>query len=243
MNDPESSPGEAGSADNAPIQGLDLQTVQETLEAAVCLPIQTLVLQKRPRLCRSRTPATVETLRQSRRIAARPRAANATKQAQNLLLKKLGMAISEDAMDSEIEAKFKEAFCGNLTARKKRTMQALLNGGFDLSTRLTTPPPMPTRLTTLPLSLLMRLLSCSTSTAAGSTAVTSGTKSPQATSSALMTPAWAPHLAPPYLQTMEVVGSPLPSPVPRMPGSAGFWGRDRHPQGLPVSPCHSLLPC
>jgi hypothetical protein len=83
---------------------LSLETVQASLEAEVCIPLTTPLLKTRPRLRRSRTPTSVRSLRRSGRIAARPRAANATKQAQNVLLKKLGMGLPESATGAEIDS-------------------------------------------------------------------------------------------------------------------------------------------
>jgi hypothetical protein len=105
-------------------------TVQEELEALVCLPLQSPLIRERPRLRRSRTPVSIHSLRRSGRIAAQPRAANSTRQAQNVLLKKLGIAVDEDAVDSVIESQFKAAFC-HMTERKQRALQILFNGDFD----------------------------------------------------------------------------------------------------------------
>jgi hypothetical protein len=66
-------------------------SVQEELEAEVCLPLATPVLRGRPRLRRSRTPVSITSLWRSGRIAGKPRAANATRQAQLVLLKRLGI--------------------------------------------------------------------------------------------------------------------------------------------------------
>jgi hypothetical protein len=104
-------------------------TVQDELEALVCLPLQTPLI-KRPRLRRSRTPVSVHSLRRSGRIAARPRVANATRQAQNVLLKKLGIAVEEDAADLEIENKVKAAF-HHMSTRKQQALQILFKGDFD----------------------------------------------------------------------------------------------------------------
>jgi hypothetical protein len=86
---------------------------------------------ERPRLRRSRTPVSIHSLQHSGCIAARPRAANttrqATRQAQNLLLRKLGIAIEEEAVDSEVESKFKAAF-HHMSAKKQQALQILLNG-------------------------------------------------------------------------------------------------------------------
>jgi hypothetical protein len=56
--------------------------------------------------------------------------ANATRQAQNVLLKKLGIAVEEDAADLEIESKFKAAF-HHMSERKQQALQILFNGDFD----------------------------------------------------------------------------------------------------------------
>jgi len=120
----------ASDVDNS--DNLSLETVQASLEAEVCIPLATPVLKTRPRLRRSRTPTSVRSLRRSGRIAARPRAANATMQAQNVLLRKLGMGLPESATNAEINSQFKAAFGGNLSQRKKETMLILLNGNFNL---------------------------------------------------------------------------------------------------------------
>lgn len=56
----------------------------------------------------------IQSLRRSGRIAARPRAANSTKQAQSMLLKKLGVDVSDAAIDSEIQQKLKETLRGQI---------------------------------------------------------------------------------------------------------------------------------
>ena len=106
--------------------------VQNALEAEVCLPLQTSILCLRPRLRRARTPVSVHSLRQSDRIAAGPRAPNTTRQAQNLLLKKLGSPVDEGAPDAEVEERFRKAFQGSMTSRKPHCLQMLLHDGLDL---------------------------------------------------------------------------------------------------------------
>jgi hypothetical protein len=91
-------------------------TVQEELEALVCLPLQTPLLE-RLRLRRSRTPVSIHSLRRSGHIAARPWATNATRQVQNVLLRKLGIDAEEDAVDSEVKSKFRAAF-HHMSAKK-----------------------------------------------------------------------------------------------------------------------------
>jgi hypothetical protein len=109
-------------------------TVREYLEAKLCLPMQTPLLE-RPQLRRSRTPISSHSLRRSSRIAAKPRAVNATRQAQNVLLRKLGIEVEEEAIDSEIHSKLKAAF-HHMTVKKRQRLELLLNGQlgrFDLS--------------------------------------------------------------------------------------------------------------
>jgi hypothetical protein len=57
------------------------------LEAWLCIPLETPLISK-PRLRRSRTPATVRTVRRSGRLAAKTKASNPTVQAQNVLKQK-----------------------------------------------------------------------------------------------------------------------------------------------------------
>jgi hypothetical protein len=65
--------------------------IEESLEEWLCLPLQTPLIHGPPRLCRSRTPAPVASLRRSERIAAQPREADTTKQAHHVLMNKLGL--------------------------------------------------------------------------------------------------------------------------------------------------------
>lgn len=109
------------------------RSVQEELEAEVCLPLCTPILRGGPSPRRSRTPVTVNALRRSRQIAAKPRAANATTQAQLVLLRKLGIHVDANAVDSDIACRFKAAFGGGMSDEKKKIMQTLLNGDFDLA--------------------------------------------------------------------------------------------------------------
>jgi hypothetical protein len=100
----------------------------------VCLPLATPNIAGGPRLRRSRTPASVQTLRRSGRIAAMPRAPNTTLQAHRLLLKKLGIHVPENAPELDIEAKIRSAFrASNLSTNKKRCLNMLLNGGLDVA--------------------------------------------------------------------------------------------------------------
>lgn len=95
-----------------------LAMIQEDMEARICVPLQTPVLHSKPRLRRSTTPASIHSLRRSGRLAAQPRAANSTKQAQSVLLKKLGVHVDDATINSDIQKKFKETF-RNMSARKQ----------------------------------------------------------------------------------------------------------------------------
>ena len=107
--------------------------VQLELEDEVCIPIQTPLVMNRPRLRRARSPVAVHSLRRSGRIAARSRAANATAQAQRVLLKKLGIVIHDAEPDNDIQQKFKNAFAGNMSLNKRHALQLFLQGGIDLA--------------------------------------------------------------------------------------------------------------
>ena len=120
--------GEAGEAftDSEPGLGVgavgDEVPIHEVLEAMICAPMQTPILCEGPRPRRSRTPISINTLRHSGRLAIKPRAANSTRQAQNVLMKKLGMDVDITAVDSGIKRKFKAAFSGPISARKQQAL-------------------------------------------------------------------------------------------------------------------------
>lgn len=101
--------------------------VVRRIQDQVCLPFQTPLVRAGPRLRRSRTPITPRSLRRSSRIAARPRAGNATIQAQKVLLRKLGVQVGEDEVDSQIQQKFRAAFRGDMTESKQQALHILLN--------------------------------------------------------------------------------------------------------------------
>ena len=126
---------ESGKEDNSVANdegdAANVAVVQEELEARVCQRLQTPVLRGGPRLRRSRTPVSIHSIRRSGRLAAKPRAANSTKQAQSVLLKKLGVRVDEDAGDSEIQRNFKETFRGPMSSGKQQTFQLLFSGDFD----------------------------------------------------------------------------------------------------------------
>jgi hypothetical protein len=58
----------------------DLNIVQAELEAGICIPMHTLLICAELRPRRSRTLISIPSLRHSGRIAAKPRAPNATVQ-------------------------------------------------------------------------------------------------------------------------------------------------------------------
>jgi hypothetical protein len=105
----------------------------DELEAKVCVPLSTPLIRAGPRPRRSRTPATLTPLRRSRRLAAKPRAANATVQAQMVLLRKLGIHVEADTVPADVAQRFRAAFGGGMSEEKKKVMQILLNGDFDLT--------------------------------------------------------------------------------------------------------------
>jgi len=59
------------------------------------MPLQTPLIRGGPRLRRSKTPVTIRMIRRSVRLAAKPRAANSTKQAQSVLLQLHKLGITE----------------------------------------------------------------------------------------------------------------------------------------------------
>jgi len=100
--------------------------IQLRLESAVCLPLQSPLLRSAPRLRRARTPVSVASLRRSGRLAARSRAANATVQAQRVLLKKLGVEVSDNDPDMDVDSKLVQAFRGGMSDLKKEALQNIL---------------------------------------------------------------------------------------------------------------------
>jgi hypothetical protein len=56
-------------------------SLRSDIEAGVCIPLDSPIIRAGPRLRKSRTPASVLSLRRSSRLAVKPRAANATLQA------------------------------------------------------------------------------------------------------------------------------------------------------------------
>jgi hypothetical protein len=50
-----------------------------------------------------------------------------------VLLRKLGIHVEADAVPADVTQRFKTAFGGGMSEEKKKVMQILLNGEFDLT--------------------------------------------------------------------------------------------------------------
>lgn len=96
----------------------------------LCLPLQTLVIRALPRTRRTRTPTSARTTQCSVRLAAKPHEADSTKQAQKILLQKLGTVVLPP-VDSKVIKKFRATFSEPLSASKHEALQVLFNGDFD----------------------------------------------------------------------------------------------------------------
>lgn len=96
--DSSASAGPVGVQDNQP--GSPLGDVAGEIRSQICLPLQTPLIASKPRLRKARTPRSIGSLRRSARIAAKPRAANCTVQAQGLLMQKLGVIVDPRAAGS-----------------------------------------------------------------------------------------------------------------------------------------------
>lgn len=107
-------------------------SIQEAIEREICLPMQTPLL-KKPCLWRSRTPVSTTVVRRSGRLATKPLAANPTRQAQNVFLKKMGIAVEESAPDADVKAKFRALLRGDMPDKKKEMVQTMLGGCIDFS--------------------------------------------------------------------------------------------------------------
>jgi hypothetical protein len=106
-------------------------SIEESLEERLCLPLQTPLIHGPPRLRRPRTPAPVTSLRRSERIAAQPRKADITKQAQHVLMNKLGLEAPSPNVSSDTVHKYKAAFREPLSDFTHDALQLLLGGKFD----------------------------------------------------------------------------------------------------------------
>jgi len=70
-------------------------------------------------------------IRRSIRLAAKPRAANATLQAQSVLMRKLGLAVNVPPADKEAYEKYLAIFAEPLTSLKLEAIQMLFAPDFD----------------------------------------------------------------------------------------------------------------
>ncbi|CAD6271194.1 unnamed protein product [Miscanthus lutarioriparius] len=119
------------SAPRTPLASGTPPLLVDCLEDRLCLPLRTPLVRGPPRLRRPRTPAHVQSLRRSERIAATPREADSTKQAQLVLMQKLGMAAPSPAVDSETVRKYKTTFREPLSESNQEALQLLFGGQFD----------------------------------------------------------------------------------------------------------------
>lgn len=90
--------------------------IQDNLEARICVLIQTSVLHAKSRLQRSKMSISIPFVHHSGRIAAKPRVANTSMQAQAVLLKKMGVPINMPSSGSSLQEQFKMAFKGDMSA-------------------------------------------------------------------------------------------------------------------------------
>jgi hypothetical protein len=107
-------------------------SIEESLEEQLCLPLQTPLIHGPPRLRRPRTPAPVTSLRRGERIAVQPREADVTKQAQRVLMNKLGLEASSPNVGSDMVRRYKAAFQEPLSDSTHDALQLLLGEEFDL---------------------------------------------------------------------------------------------------------------
>ena len=108
-------------------------SIQESLEERLCLSLQTPLIRGPPRLCRPRTSGPVTSLQRSDRIAAKPREADSTKQAQCVLMHKLGMVAPSPNVDSKTvrKYKYKATFKAPLSDSTQEALQLLFGREFD----------------------------------------------------------------------------------------------------------------
>lgn len=85
-----------------------------------------------PKLRKSKTPKSVLTPRRSERLAMKPRAANATLQAQSVLMQKLGVTVNTNAMDAKALEKYRATFAAPLSTSKQEALQTLFLDELDL---------------------------------------------------------------------------------------------------------------
>jgi hypothetical protein len=107
---------------SASLQPADSQTpmadrVLVELEAVVRLLMRSPLIEAAPKLRRARKPVSVHSLRRSGRIAASSRAQNTTLQARRVLLKKLGIAVEENACRSTSKRRYRNSSPGDWIPR------------------------------------------------------------------------------------------------------------------------------
>jgi len=105
-------------------------SIVESLEERLCLPLQLPLIHGSPRLRKPRTPAPVTSLRRSVRIAAQPREADSTKQAQRVLIQKLGFEALSPNVGSYTVHKYKAALQEPLSDSTYDALQLLFGGDF-----------------------------------------------------------------------------------------------------------------
>lgn len=104
--------------------------VTVTLQRRLCIPLQTPLITAPPRLRKSRTPAPTPP-RRSQQIAVVPREVNSTRQAQRVLMNKLGIASPLATINSDMVRKYKQAFAQPISDASHDTLQILLGHSFD----------------------------------------------------------------------------------------------------------------
>lgn len=96
--------------------------------ALVCVPLDSPVLKVPPRLCKSKTP-TLWLPRRSARLAkkSKSRAANPTVQAHNVMMRRLGLLITQQQLDQEAVDAFERVFAEPISQSKHDTLESLLS--------------------------------------------------------------------------------------------------------------------
>jgi hypothetical protein len=89
------------------------------------LPIESLVLIGRLALRVAKVRSVVELSRRSRRLAAKPKVANPTLQAQKVLMVKLGLAQQEETVDTKLLEKYESTFADPLSKSKHEAFRVL----------------------------------------------------------------------------------------------------------------------
>jgi hypothetical protein len=87
-----------------------LTPIQDILEDRLCLSLQTPLICGLPKLRKPRTSISLFALRCSERLAAKPREPDSTKQAQSVLMQKLGIVVASPGIDSATVRKYKATF-------------------------------------------------------------------------------------------------------------------------------------